>query len=511
MTMISSADNQLSHITGSSKDVRRTKIVATLGPASNTYEKIRDLIAAGLNVTRLNFSHGSHENHAEVFAMVRKASAELGKPVAILQDLQGPKIRLGKLEGKLQFQAGDQIILSSRNDFVGDGNHLPTTYSHLSKDVRPGEQALLADGALTLDILEVQGEDVKCRVVHGGVLSSNKGINLPGSQLTIPSFVEKDRKDLEFGLKLGVDYVALSFVRTPHDINIVREFMKQQGRVVPIISKIEKPEAVEYLESILNVTDGIMIARGDLGVELPPEKVPTIQRRAIRMARERGKQTIVATQMLVSMTNHARPTHAEVSDVANAVFDGTDAVMLSEETAAGRFPVETVELMSEIARSAEQDKRAHVAVDLVPELSNSYPGALSRAAVMTAQSMNAAAIVSFTHRGLSPRVISDWRPNCPIIGFAPSEAAARRMALFWGVQPFSIPAPESFEALVDAFEKINMEFDVVPQGSTVVMTSKLPFEEEQLSNMFKLHTVGGQSVDNESILEAPSIAPADDV
>ena len=320
--------------------------------------------------------------------------------------------------------------------------------------------------------------------------------------------MEKDRKDLEFGLKLGVDYVALSFVRTPHDINVVRDFMRQQGRVVPIISKIEKPEAVEYLENILNVTDGIMIARGDLGVELPPEKVPTIQRRAIRMAaREVNKPFCDSDAGLYDETCSSHPRRS--IGRKNAVFDGTDAVMLSEETAAGRFPVETVELMSEIARSAEQDKRAHVAVDLVPELANSYPGALSRAAVMTAQSMNAAAIVSFTHRGLSPRVISDWRPNCPIIGFAPSEAAARRMALFWGVQPFSIPAPESFEALVDAFEKINMEFDVVPQGSTVVMTSKLPFEEEQLSKYRRPHR-GRQSMDNESILAAPSIVPFDE-
>jgi pyruvate kinase len=285
---------------------------------------------------------------------------------------------------------------------------------------------------------------------------------------------------------------------------VVRDFMKEQGRVVPIISKIEKPEAVDYLENILKVTDGIMIARGDLGVELPPEKVPTIQRRAIRMARARGKQTIVATQMLVSMTKHSRPTHAEVSDVANAVFDGTDAVMLSEETAAGRYPVETVELMSEIARTAEQETRSHLEVDLVPELANSYPGALSRAAVMTAESMNAEAIVSFTHRGLSPRVISDWRPDCPIIGFAPSSGAARRMALFWGVQPFRIEAPNSFEELVEAFEKINSEYKVVPEGSTVVMTSKMPFVEGQLSNMFKLHTVGGENAETQDILAAPS-------
>lgn len=470
---------------------------------------IHRLLGAGLDVTRLNFSHGDHSGHEQVFKRVRGIARELGRSVAILQDLQGPKIRLGKLKGQLRFTKGDELILCSGNDFVGESNRLPTTYERLADDVKPGETALLADGAMALEILNVKSGEVCCRVLNDGVLSSSKGINLPGSELSISAFVDKDRRDLEFGLQLGVDYVALSFVRTPHDVMVVRDFMEKQGRIVPIISKIEKPQAVVNLEYILKVSDGIMVARGDLGVELPPEKVPTIQRRAIRLARARGKQSIVATQMLVSMTRNLRPSHAEVSDVANAVYDGADAVMLSEETAAGAYPVETVEMMSDIVRVAEGEERSHTKVELVPELADSYPGALSRAAVMTAESMGAEAIVSFTHRGLSPRVISDWRPPCPIIGFAPTRAAARRMALFWGVRPFQIDAPTSFEELVEAFESTNRKHKLMPEGVTVVITSKMPFVEGQLSNMFKLHTVGGESAKTEEIFKAPAVSDED--
>ena len=332
-------------------------------------------------------------------------------------------------------------------------------------------------------------------------------MNLPKSELKVPALVDKDRNDLEFGLELGVDYVALSFVRVPHDVLVVREIMAKHGRRVPIISKIEKPQAVQRLGPILDVSDGIMIARGDLGVELPAERVPTVQRNAIRLARARGKQTIVATQMLVSMTRHSRPTHAEVSDVANAVFDGADAVMLSEETAAGAFPTKAVETMSAIAHAAEAAAEQRHTIDLVPELKNSYPGAVSAAAAAAAVAMGAKAIVSFTHNGLGPRLIADWRPPCDIIGFAPSEEAARRMALFWGVRPFAVEAPDSFESLVQRFEEVNDEYQLYPKDSTVVITSKMPFVEGQLTNMFKLHRVGGGMA---TVLERDSLTPMDD-
>ncbi len=476
---------------------RRTKIVGTLGPASSSPAVIADLIRAGLDVARLNFSHGDHASHRETYERVLEASALVGKPVAILQDLQGPKIRLGKLDGAVVLKEGEEVVLSSEGGFLGTRDRIPTTYPHLTEDVKVGEPVLLADGALELEVVAIRGLDLIARVKVGGSVTSNKGMNLPGSALSIPALVEKDRADLEFGLALGVDYVALSFVRVPHDVIAVRELMQRLGRVVPIISKIEKPQAVERLEAIVDVSDGIMVARGDLGVELPAEQVPTVQRRAIRIARSRGKQTIVATQMLVSMTRNSRPTHAEVSDVANAVFDGTDAVMLSEETAAGRYPVRAVETMSAIAHSAEVADLERAVPELVPEIRNSYPGAISRAAVMTAEQLGARAIVSFTHKGLGPRLIADWRPDCEILGFAPNEAAARRMALFWGTRPFTVPAPRSIDDLVEAFERLNDEHRLVPKGETVVLTSKLPMRAGLLTNMLKLHTVGGDtSADN---------------
>jgi len=469
---------------------RRTKIVGTIGPASNKPEVLEGLMRAGLDVTRLNFSHGTHDAHRAVYAMVREASAAVAKPIAVLQDLQGPKIRLGKLDGVVALPEGEEVVLSSEGNFLGTRDRLPTTYERLADDVKVGEPMLLADGALELVAVRIQGADVVAKILVGGTLTSNKGLNLPRSTLSIPSLVDKDREDLALGLELGVDYVALSFVRVPHDVIVVRELMEKLGRKVPIISKIEKPQAVQRLEAILDVSDGIMIARGDLGVELPAEQVPTVQRRAIRLARARGKQTIVATQMLVSMTKNLRPTHAEVSDVANAVFDGTDAVMLSEETAAGAYPIRAVETMAAIAENAESAAVHHEVVDLVPALKKSYAGATSRAAVLTAGEMSASAIVSYTHNGLGPRLIADWRPPCHIIGFAPSEAAARRMALFWGVRPFAAPAPTSFEDLVATFERVNDVHHIAPKGSTVVITSKIPFVEGQLTNMIKLHEVG---------------------
>jgi pyruvate kinase len=472
-------------------ETRQTKILGTLGPASASAEMIEALIRAGLDAARLNFSHGTHDDHRRNLRLVREAEAKIGRPVAVLQDLQGPKIRLGKLDGKVELKAGSTIVLSSDNDFIGNPERLPTTYERLADDVRTGETVLLADGALELSAKEIKGRDVVCEVRLGGTVSSNKGMNMPGSTLTIPAASAKDLSDLECGVEMGVDYVALSFVRAPHDVIALRERMDKIGRRVPIISKIEKPQAVERLQAIIDVSDGIMVARGDLGVELPAEQVPTVQRRAIRLARQRGKLSIVATQMLVSMTRHPRPTHAEVSDVANAVFDGADAVMLSEETAAGEYPVRAVEMMSAVASAADGAQNRPPPPPFVEELRNSNPGAISRAAAGTAEDMGARAIAAFTDFGLGPRLISNWRPRCEILGLASRPEATRRMALYWGVRPHLIAEPTTLEELVETVERAAREVYHLPTGSTVVITSKTPFVEAQLTNVLTLHTIGG--------------------
>ncbi|MGF1509242.1 MAG: pyruvate kinase [Myxococcota bacterium] len=468
---------------------RRTKLVCTIGPATSQTETQVQLIRSGLDVARLNFSHGTHETHREVYDSIRHAEAEVGKPVAVLQDLQGPKIRLGRLGQAVTLSPGDALVLSSRNDFIGESGRLPTTYERLAEDVRVGEPILLADGRLHLDIQRIDGTDVHTTVKVGGVVSSGKGINLPGTQISVPSLSDKDLRDLEFGLNLGVDYVALSFVRTPHDILMLREQMRRLGRIVPIVSKIEKPQAVQYLEGIVDEGDGIMVARGDLGVELPPEQVPRVQRQAIKLARGRAKISIVATQMLMSMVEHARPTHAEVSDVANAVFDGADAVMLSDETAMGQYPIRTVEIMAALAQAAERSADARSAPEFVDAIRNSHAWAISRAAVVTAQETRAAAIVSYTQFGLGPRLIGTWRPPSDILGCGTSDEELRRMALYWGVRGVKIPVPDSIESLVASVEQAALDSKLLQEGDTVIITSKMPFTDDEVTNMLKIHAI----------------------
>ncbi|MBX2812866.1 MAG: pyruvate kinase [Myxococcales bacterium] len=471
---------------------RRTKLVCTIGPASSSPEILEALIRAGLDVARLNFSHGTHEQHAETYRLIREAEAKVGRPVAIMQDLQGPKIRLGKLDGVVSLPEGEEVVLSSLNDFVGTRERLPTTYPQLARDVRVGESVLLADGRLVVEVTKVLSDEVHGRMVVGGEVTSNKGINLPGSETSVPSLTEKDRVDLEFGLKIGVDYVALSFVRLPNDVKVLREAMARHGRVVPVISKIEKPQAVEYLEAIVEVSDGVMVARGDLGVELPPEKVPPIQRRCLRLARAKAKIAVVATQMLVSMTKNPRPTHAEVSDVANAVFDGADAIMLSEETAAGSFPVKTVETMAALALAAEESashEQRHDPSIFAEEVQADHAWAISRAAVITAEEVGAKAIVSLTQRGLGPRLIAAWRPRGMILGGAHTDEELRRMTFYWGVRPFRVGSPSSIEGLVSAVENSVLDSGLLSSGDTIIITSKMPFAEGIRTNMLKVHTL----------------------
>ena len=470
---------------------RRTKLVCTIGPASSSPEVLEALMRAGLDVARLNFSHGTHEQHAETYRRIREAEMRIGRPIAVLQDLQGPKIRLGKLEGVVPLPEGEEITLSSQNDFIGTRERLPTTYPQLARDVRVGETILLADGRLAVEVLSISGEDVHGRITVGGEVTSSKGINLPGTEISIPSLTDKDRVDLEFGLALGVDYVALSFVRLPNDVQVLRETMAKHGRVVPIISKIEKPSAVEYLDAIVEISDGVMVARGDLGVELPPEKVPPIQRRCLHLARAKSKVAIVATQMLVSMTKNPRPTHAEVSDVANAVYDGADAVMLSEETAAGAFPVKTVETMAALAVAAEESAHQDPLepLEFTEEVRSDHAWAISRAAVVTAREVGAKAIVSFTQKGLGPRLIAALRPDCMILGGAHTDEELRRIACYRGVRPFRVGSPTSVEGLVSAVETAILDVGLLSEGDTIVITSKMPFAEGVRTNMLKVHTL----------------------
>ncbi len=407
--------------------MRRTKIVATLGPASESEARIRQMIEAGVNVTRLNFSHGTHEEHAARIAMIRSVSAELGKSVAILQDLQGPKIRTGQLlnDQPAMLQAGAPFVIST-DPVEGDARRVSTTYRALPGDVQPGDRILLSDGLIELSVTAVRGNDVVTQVVHGGALRENQGINLPGSAVSAAAITDKDRADLEFGLEQGVDYVAMSFVRRADDVRQLKDLITAAGKNTPVVAKIEKPQALNEIEAILDATDVIMVARGDLGVEMAPEQVPIVQKDLIAAAARNHVTVITATQMLESMINNPRPTRAEASDVANAIFDGTDAVMLSGETAAGQYPVEAVTMMARIAtategspRYAEQLEAAHRTRQRSQDATSSH--AIARAARTIVATVDVAAVVAFTLSGYTARLVSQDRPPVPTFALTPSE------------------------------------------------------------------------------------------
>ncbi len=377
--------------------MRRAKIVSTLGPASRSMEVVRELIASGANVLRLNFSHGTYEDHADSIRTVREASDVLNQPVAILQDLQGPKIRVGNIDNPIELVIGSELVITAR-EVTGDVGMVSTTYTGLPRDVERGDRLLMDDGQIELLVKRVDGDDVYCQVVVGGVLSAHKGINLPGVSVSAPSVTDKDREDLAFGIENEVDFIALSFVRDPADVAEVKRLIQDAGADIPVIAKLERAEAVDRLDAILEVADGVMVARGDLGVELSPEAVPVVQKRVIAAANRAGKLVITATQMLESMTEHPRPTRAEASDVANAIFDGTDAVMLSGETAVGQYPVETVKMMGRIVETAEASMYASPSEQRRGEAGEalSFPDAIGYAAVTAADVVQAKVIVAFT-------------------------------------------------------------------------------------------------------------------
>jgi pyruvate kinase len=474
-----------------------TKIVATIGPATSTPEMIERLLLAGMNVARVNFSHGTHEEHERRLTMLREAAARLGRPLAILQDLQGPKIRTGNLAGgqAVRLQSGARFTITT-NEVVGTAERVSTTYEPLPRDVRSGDRILLSDGLIELRVLESSADEVHTEVVFGGELREHQGINLPGVRVSAPALTEKDVEDLEFGLAHDADYVALSFVRQAADLHDIKRRIAAAGKNTPVIAKIEKPEALQDLGGILAACDGIMVARGDLGVEMPPEQVPVVQKQLIEAANDAGVPVITATQMLDSMIRNPRPTRAEASDVANAIIDGTDAVMLSGETATGSFPIESVEMMVRIAEVAEASGRHgdHSSTQAWQKVARqpSMADAISSAACAIVSALPTKGIVAFTMSGGTARMMSRLRPEVRIFAFTPSDEVYQRLSLVWGVTPLKC---EYVDRLDDLGDMVNSELracGVVQPGDMVVMTGGHPLTVRGKSNFVKVLTISGE-------------------
>ncbi|MBE9000121.1 pyruvate kinase [Nostoc sp. LEGE 12447] len=453
--------------------LRRTKIVATIGPATSSPEMLKAIIEAGATTLRLNFSHGTHADHQRSIRLIRQTAFELNQPVAILQDLQGPKIRLGKFDnGSIVLAKGDRFTLTNR-PVVGTQEISCVTYDYLAEEVPVGAKILLDDGRVEMLVEEINRDkgDLHCRVTVPGKLSNNKGVNFPGVYLSIKAMTDKDREDLMFGLDQGVDWVALSFVRNPQDMIEIKELISSTGKQVPVVAKIEKHEAIEQMEAVLALCDGVMVARGDLGVELPAEDVPVLQKRLIATANRLGIPIITATQMLDSMVSNPRPTRAEVSDVANAILDGTDAVMLSNETAVGSFPVEAVATMARIAERMEQEEAQHLNLRSVRDSRRSIPNAISQAVGQIAEQLGASAIMTLTQTGATARNVSKFRPNTPILAVTPHVNVARQLQMVWGVKPLLVLGLPSTGQTFQAAINVAQELKLLSEGDLVVMTA----------------------------------------
>lgn len=464
----------------------RTKIVCTIGPASESPEVLRSLIENGMSVARLNFSHGDHEGHLSKIRLIREVSEGLGLPVAILQDLAGPKIRIGDIpEPGVRLEAGDLFVLTSEQ-VPGSGSRVSVSYPGLPEEVRPEDRILLADGFMELVVAKVDGPDIVTEVVTGGVLTSRKGINLPSGTVRLASLTEKDLKDLRFGLEHGVDFVAVSFVRNAGDVNRVKEVIFEHGEDTPVIAKIEKHEALNALEEIIEVSDALMVARGDLGVEIPPEQVPGIQKKLIRSANLAGKPVITATQMLRSMVDAPRPTRAEAADVANAVLDGTDAVMLSEESAMGAYPVQSVQFMNRILVSAERDfpYERHLGTPPEPSVYQS----VAHAACVLAGHLDASAVIAPTSSGKTALQVSRVRPRQRIIAVSPRMTSVRRTMLYWGCEPVFSEELTSDEDIVDFAVRTAKKSGCVAEGDLLVVTAGHPFRVTGTTNMIRVLT-----------------------
>ncbi len=457
------------------KNIRKTKIVCTIGPASGSAAVIERLLRAGMNVARLNMSHGTHDEHREKLRLIRKASEKLGVPVAVLQDLSGPKIRLGEIPGKgVKLRPGQEIALSGGRERTADGV-LPVDYGRLARDVNKGDTVLLADGDIELRVTAVERGLVRCKVVVGGLVTSRKGVNIPTRGLSIEGITEKDKRDLEFAKSEDVDLVALSFVRSAKDIKKLKGLLEDMGKPLPVIAKIEKPQALDDMDAIIEESYGIMVARGDLGVEIPLERVPVVQRELIGRANRAGKPVITATQMLRSMVDSKRPTRAEVSDVAGAIWDGTDAVMLSEETAAGRYPVDAVKVMSRVARAVEDEIAKRAPVEEAYPARDPAPDAISFSAHLMAEELSARVIITPTRSGVTARRISRYRPDAPILALTPSVETLRKLALTWGAVPVLTPDLTDGEDVTDkALEWARSELPL-KKGDNIVITAGVSY------------------------------------
>ncbi|WP_037906044.1 pyruvate kinase [Actinacidiphila yeochonensis] len=471
--------------------MRRAKIVCTLGPATDSYDQIKALVEAGMDVARLNLSHGSYAEHEDRYRRVRKAADESGRSVGVLADLQGPKIRLGHFgEGPVLLERGDEFTISV-DDIEGDQRACGTTYKGLAADVARGERILVDDGRVTLEVTGVEGPRVHTLVIEGGWISDHKGLNLPGVAVSVPALSDKDVRDLRWALRTGADVIALSFVRSARDMDDVVRVMEEEGRRVPVIAKVEKPQAVENLEEIVDAFDGIMVARGDLGVEMPLEAVPMVQKRAVALARRNAKPVIVATQMLDSMIDNSRPTRAEASDVANAVIDGTDAVMLSGETSVGKHAVETVKTMSRIVAAAEEDV---LAAGLPPLTEDGKPrtqgGAVARAAAEMGDFLGATYLVAFTQSGDTARRLSRYRSPIPVLAFTPEPATRSQLSLTWGVETFLGPTVQTTDEMVQQVDEELLRIGRCKKGDMVVITAGSPPAMSGTTNMVRVHHIG---------------------
>lgn len=469
------------------KTTRKTKIVATVGPVSSTPEMIQKLMKAGVDVFRLNFSHGENSQKLELIQIIRQTSEKLGRQAGILADLQGPKIRTGKMAGDGMALVKGQEVVITTDELLGCDGVIPTIYRSLPHDVHSGSRILLDDGLLELKVLAVEGERVRCVVVNGGLLKNNKGINLPGVNVSAPCLTEKDLIDLDFALEANVDFIALSFVRTASDINEIKHIIAAKGKDTPVVAKIEKPEALRNFKKILEVTDAVMVARGDLGVEIEAEKVPVHQKKIIQACNKAGKPVITATQMLDSMIRNPRPTRAETSDVANAIIDGTDAIMLSAETASGDYPIEAVETMDRIARDVENAELLAANGNFNAVITTAQ--AVAESSCRTAATLKAKAIAVFTRSGSTAALISAFRPITQIIAFTASQEIRRRLSLYWGVQCTEVGIMENTDQQIYEVEK-KMLANGFKEGDQVVITMGIPIETRGSTNLMKVHSLG---------------------
>jgi len=475
--------------------MRRTKIVATIGPSSSDEDVLRRMIEAGMDMARLNFSHGTHAGHERNFRRIRKLSAKTGKPLGILADLQGPKMRIGELAGEtLDLKKGNPLTITTRK-IKGTDGIVSSTYKRLHEDARKNDRILLDDGSIELKVIKVESREVHCRIMQGGELRAHKGINLPGVKVSESSLTRKDRADVRFAVKLGVDYLAMSFVRHPKDIVRLKRLLMTLNADIPVIAKIEKPEALENIEEIIEEADGIMVARGDLGVEMPAEKVPQIQKDVIALCIRAGKPLITATQMLESMVQNPRPTRAEASDVVNAIYDGTGAVMLSQETALGSYPVKAVRMMARIAREAD----AYVTDNLMEERKkvfrrsgtiSSFENAIGDATETAARHLPTRFIVCFTSSGFTAQKVSSYRPSVPIIGATQNPGMLPRMSLYWGVQPIRVKQAKTIDSMIANIEQELLKRRMVRKGENIIITAGYPLGVAGTTNMMQLVRVG---------------------